>query len=108
MPRLLSRLLALLLAGSIGGSGRGVASEPAKAVAEWPCWRGPTFNGASPNNLKLLDSWPNEGPKLVWRTTDKIPGNISSPVVADGKVFVWVSWNHPLKENSCHKQRRRH
>jgi outer membrane protein assembly factor BamB len=77
------------------------ASQPAGATgsADWPCWRGPTHDGVASAGPRLLDSWPKEGPKQVWKSEwiqafDTASG-VGSPVVADGKVYVYVSWHHP-------------
>ena len=95
--------LGMLLAAGLGQTIAG-AAEPAKAEApgggDWPQWRGPTRDGIAPTGPKLLDSWPKEGPKLLWKT-DWIPASLSGggmghPVVADGKVFLYVTWRHPL------------
>ena len=72
------------------------ASQPGSA--DWPCWRGPDRNGLARTSPKLLDSLPPGGPKLVWKS-DYIPfgwqGGWGSPVVAEGKVFLYVHWMHP-------------
>lgn len=69
-----------------------IASE-----SDWPQWRGPNRNGIAPSSPKLLDIWPKEGPKLLWKS-DRIPGGrdsgAGSVVVAGGKVFVYVNWKH--------------
>ena len=89
---LFGAILALLgLAGIT--SAAGPASQP-----DWPQWRGPNRDGVAPNSPKLLDAWPKGGPKLLWKS-DPIPGGPSgrfapdggagSPVVADGRVFLF-------------------
>ena len=67
--------MAALLAVS---SGRALADEPAAAAgpttsADWPQWRGPTRDGIVHGGPKLADSWPMEGPKLLWKS-GAIPG----------------------------------
>ena len=61
----------------------------------WPQWRGPNRNGIAPSSPKLLDSWPKEGPKLLWPSAP-IPsgtdGGCGSVTVAGGRVFVFVHW----------------
>ena len=34
---------------------------------DWPQWRGPTRDGIAPSGPKLADTWPEGGPKLLWR-----------------------------------------
>lgn len=64
--------------------------------ADWPQWRGPTRSGVAPESPPLADSWPEKGPPRIWES-EEIPsgqsGNLSSVVVADGKVFVYVNWH---------------
>lgn len=75
-------------------------SITAMAHAEsWPQWRGPQRSGVANSSPALAESWPKAGPKLLWRS-EKIPtrgaGGFSSPVVADGRVFLFVNWKEPL------------
>ncbi|MFC1736944.1 PQQ-binding-like beta-propeller repeat protein [Candidatus Hydrogenedentota bacterium] len=55
------------------------------ASANWPQFQGPDRNGVS-NETGLLRSWPEEGPKTLW----KMPLGIGfgSPAIVDGKVYV--------------------
>ncbi len=77
----------------------GFAAELQKPEhSDWPQWRGPDRNGIAPAGPKLMDSLPPEGPKLLWKS-NYIPfgwwGGWGSPVVAEGKVFLYVYWMHP-------------
>ncbi|MBI3832158.1 MAG: PQQ-like beta-propeller repeat protein [Planctomycetes bacterium] len=71
----------------------------APARSDWPQWRGPNRDGIALNSPKLLDAWPKEGPPQVWKS-EWIPGcgegGAGSPVVADGKVFLYVNWMRPV------------
>jgi len=67
--------------------------------SDWNQWRGPNRNGVAPHSPNLADAWGPEGPVLVWKSTEKIAGgpklggsfsNYGSPVVAGGKVFLYV------------------
>lgn len=51
---------------------------------DWPCWRGPHHDGIS-RETGLLDSWPKDGPKVLWRS--KLGGGYSSVAVAGGRLF---------------------
>jgi outer membrane protein assembly factor BamB len=69
----------------------------AAATSDWPQWRGPNRDGIVRGGPKLLDAWPKEGPPLLWKS-DPIPtgkygqeGGSGSPVVADGKVFLFIN-----------------
>jgi hypothetical protein len=52
---------------------------------DWPQWRGPDRNGHS-SDTGLLTSWPEGGPKLVWKIQG--PGfGYSSPAVTGGRHY---------------------
>jgi outer membrane protein assembly factor BamB len=78
-------------------------SFPAKAfadeTADWPQWRGPNRDGVATSSPRLLDTWPKEGPPLVWNS-EWIPsceeGGCSHPVVAGGRVFVYSNAKRPV------------
>jgi len=52
----------------------------------WPQWRGPRRDGMSAET-GLRKSWPEEGPKLLWKV-DRLGSGWSSPIVVDGQVFI--------------------
>jgi outer membrane protein assembly factor BamB len=51
----------------------------------WPQWQGPDRNGLS-REKGLLQSWPAEGPKLLWKAESLGTGN-SSPAIAGGRIY---------------------
>ncbi|MFN7936571.1 MAG: PQQ-binding-like beta-propeller repeat protein [Bryobacteraceae bacterium] len=55
------------------------------AGADWPQWRGPNRDGISPEK-GLLKSWPEGGPKQVWKTTGLGEG-FSSFAVVKGRIY---------------------
>jgi len=69
--------LPLLLAAAIGSL--------ADAEASWPCFHGPTRNNISLER-GLLQSWPKDGPQLLW-TASGIGHGYSSVAVAAGRIF---------------------
>ena len=78
------------------------AAQAAEAVSnaaanDWPQWRGPTRDGVVPSGPKLLDTWPAAGPKLLWKS-EYVPAGWSSPVVGDGKVFIFIHQNHNAED----------
>ena len=84
-------LIALVLAGSIPQTGAAAHStHQARLVASpepgWPQFRGPRRDGIC-DERSLLKSWPDTGPKLLWSITN-IARGYSSPVIADGKLFI--------------------
>lgn len=49
-------------------------------------WRGPEASGVFPDT-ELLDTWPEEGPEMIWHVEDLGKG-FSSPVFANGKIYL--------------------
>ena len=92
-------LAGLLLSLAVPAIGDPTTASDAAASADWPQWRGPNRDGVAPSSPKLLDSWPKEGPTQLWKS-EYIPGanegGSGSPVVAGGKVFLYVNWKHPV------------
>jgi outer membrane protein assembly factor BamB len=71
-------LVGPLLAAALAISCRGLC-------ADWPQWLGPDRNGVS-SETGLLKSWPEGGPKLLWKATGLGEAH-STPSVAAGKVY---------------------
>jgi outer membrane protein assembly factor BamB len=62
-------------------------TEPiASSEAGWPQFRGPRRDGVS-DETNLLQTWPETGPALAW-STQGIGRGYSSPVIADGRLFI--------------------
>jgi hypothetical protein len=55
-------------------------------AADWPQWRGPDRDGIS-QERGLLQQWPKEGPKLLWKRTD-IGSGYSTPAVVGDRLFL--------------------
>jgi len=53
---------------------------------DWPCFRGPNHDGKSLDK-GLLKSWPEGGPKLLWKVSG-IGKGFSSASISGGRVFV--------------------
>lgn len=62
-----------------------VAAGPRAADAGWPQWRGPARDGVAPA-AGWNKQWPAEGPAVLWKA--RAGTGVSSPVIADGRVFV--------------------
>jgi glucose dehydrogenase len=58
-------------------------------AADWPQWRGPYRNGIS-QEKGLLQEWPKEGPKLLWKVADLGKG-YSTPAVVGDRLYVLAS-----------------
>jgi outer membrane protein assembly factor BamB len=61
----------------------GIQNSAGQSVAQW---RGPFRNGIY-EEKNLLKTWPQGGPRLLW-SYEGVGAGPSSPVVADGKIFV--------------------
>ena len=85
----LLRLICVLLVPA-GGAGGLMASEPDGLIAGgepgWSQWRGPRRDGVS-NETGLLASWPEDGPRLVWKI-DGLGKGWSSPIVVGPSIYV--------------------
>ena len=61
-----------------------LAAEEAKR-GDWSRWRGPAGDGISAET-GLLDTWPKDGPPLVWRVKG-LGGGYASVAIAGGKIY---------------------
>jgi outer membrane protein assembly factor BamB len=52
----------------------------------WPQWRGPRRDGIC-DETGLLQSWPEGGPRLLWKATGLGRG-FSSPIITGGRIFL--------------------
>ena len=52
---------------------------------DWPQWQGPERTAIS-SEKGLLDTWPKDGPPLVWKA-ESLGGGYSTPSIAAGRVF---------------------
>jgi outer membrane protein assembly factor BamB len=63
-------------------------------AGDWNQWRGPNRDGLALQGPPLLEALPAGGLEPLWITDDEIPsargGGWSSPVVADGKVYLFT------------------
>jgi outer membrane protein assembly factor BamB len=63
-----------------------IAAAISVSAADWPQWRGPNRDGIS-QEKDLLQRWPQEGPKLVWKATD-IGSGYSTPSVVSDRLYL--------------------
>jgi len=86
------RTVSLVLAAAVVGVvfvGMSAAESPklvASPEADWPQWRGRLRDSVS-SETGLLNSWPEGGPKLLWKI-DGMGKGWCSPIIADGKIFI--------------------
>lgn len=62
----------------------------------WPRFRGADFDNVSKENIRLIDSWGKQGPKILW----KIPlgEGHAAPAVYDGRVYI-LDYNETKKQD---------
>jgi outer membrane protein assembly factor BamB len=65
----------------------GTVDVYAQTEHEWPQFLGPNRNGIS-NETGLLDVWPENGPKVVWRTTGGV--GMSGLAVSRGRMLTMI------------------
>jgi outer membrane protein assembly factor BamB len=68
------------------------------AAPDWPQWRGPHRDGISAET-GLLPSWPDEGPKLLWKVSG-IGQGYSSPIVVADRVYITGDQDRELAINA--------
>lgn len=63
------------------------------AAEDWPQWRGPNRDGSAVDSPALIAALPPAGLQPAW-VSEKVPGGFnggwSCPIVADGKVYLFV------------------
>jgi len=62
------------------------STPPAGKSGAWPRFRGPNFDGISPQADDLAETFPPEGPRELWRL-DLAPGYAGAAIL-DGRVYV--------------------
>ncbi|MEQ8790907.1 MAG: PQQ-like beta-propeller repeat protein [Pirellulaceae bacterium] len=71
-------------------------------AADWNQWRGPDRDGVANVSPPLREALPDAGLKPIWMNTQDLPeaksGGWSSPVVADGRVYVFAHSKKQLSE----------
>jgi outer membrane protein assembly factor BamB len=62
-----------------------LATAAATRAADWPTFRGPGRSAVAPDT-DLLETWPEEGPPLVWRTAGAGRG-YAGPAIAGDRIY---------------------
>jgi outer membrane protein assembly factor BamB len=62
-----------------------LAASPAARAEDWPTFRGKGRTGVAPDT-NLLESWPEGGPKLLWKAVGAGRG-YATPAIAEGRIF---------------------
>jgi outer membrane protein assembly factor BamB len=68
---------------AISSSADGLIASP---EPDWPQWRGPRRDGIS-DEKGLLHSWPDGGPKLLWKI-DGLGKGWSSPIIVGKRIYI--------------------
>lgn len=78
------------------------------AAADWNQWRGPSRDGLAHESPALLSALPATGLPAVWIAEEEISaaqsGGWSSPIVADGRVYLFAHKKTRLKKGAVPKQ----
>lgn len=100
MRMLCGAVLAAVLA---TGATVGLGEDAGNASKDWPQWRGPEWSGSASSGASLAAQWPAGGPAKLWQS-EKIPvageGGYSSPVVADGRVYLFANIGRSMAANA--------
>src|SRR5262249_55700849 len=83
---LVKRLLSVAAGVLLLGTGPSARAQLPSSPGDWPAWRGPDRTGLS-KETGLLKSWPEGGPKLLWKITG-LGAGFSTPSVANGRIYV--------------------
>ena len=79
----LGSMIFCLSAGSLFAADEGLIASPEPG---WPQWRGPRRDGIS-QEKGLLQTWPEGGPNVLWKT-DELGKGWSSPIVVEGRLYI--------------------
>ncbi len=78
------------------------------AAADWNQWRGPQRDGAAPDSPALRDALPATGLAAAWTADQAIAGaqggGWSSPIVVNGRVYLFAHKKTRLKAGALPKQ----
>lgn len=85
----MSRLTFLIFLALVTTLSPAFSAEP----GSWPAWRGPLRDGISPEK-GLQDSWPSDGPRLIWQV-DNVGRGFSSVSIADGRIVTMGQLSQP-------------
>jgi len=59
---------------------------PADFTGSWPCFRGVARDNLPKDNVSLVKSWGQEGPRVLWR--ESLGEGYAGAIIADGRVYV--------------------
>jgi len=62
------------------------AGVPSSGGGTWPCFRGANHDNIAADGARLADSWPVEGPPVLWSV--ELGEGYAGPVVANGCVYL--------------------
>jgi len=77
----------------------------AETSSGWPQWRGPQRDGSAPASPPLISELPAAGLSPTWKT-EKLPGGgWGSPIVADGKAYLFIHYKNPKSPDAMPKRK---
>src|SRR5688572_2695620 len=79
------QIVPVLVLVAVAASVTGSSMFAARAIDDWPQWRGPRRDGLSAET-NLLTSWPPTGPTRLWSATG-LGAGFSSVAISAGKIF---------------------
>ena len=62
------------------------SSETSDLKGRWPRFRGTDFDNINKEKIKLIDKWPENGPKIDWKVS--LGEGHAAPVIQNGKVYI--------------------
>jgi outer membrane protein assembly factor BamB len=72
---------------------------------DWPQWRGPHRDGSAPASPPLIAALPEAGLIPTWKT-EKLPnGGWGSPIVADGKAYLFIHYKSQKSADQMPKRK---
>ena len=70
------------------------AEENTSSVNNWPRFRGADYTNISRDKTPLAESWPTEGPRVVWQHS--LGEGHAAPVIMNGRVYL-LDYNEEIK-----------
>jgi outer membrane protein assembly factor BamB len=65
-----------------------LAAAACAGFADWPQYLGANRDGISKDAVKLAETWPADGPKVLWKLEEKLGTGYGGAVVEGGKVYL--------------------
>ncbi len=63
-----------------------ISAAATEASGNWPRFRGPNYDNISNDPTPIAESWPEEGPPIIWQVP--LGEGYAAPAIYDGKVYI--------------------